>query len=145
MEYVKHVSNYLNKTETCLVKKSLYIVYFYKKGNNTMKLYDDKNFIGQVIKKARKKAKLNQAELAERVGMSDKNLGNIENGSQFPMIYNFFRLLEELDLSVEDFGVKINSEKQKKRQKLLKMIYNASELELDVYIDILNSISRIKN
>ena len=110
-----------------------------------MKLYDDKRFIGQVIKKARKNAKLNQAELAEKIGMSDKNLGNIENGSQYPMIYNFFRLLEELDLSIEDFGVNINIEKQNKRQNLLKIIYNATELELDVYYDVINSISRLKN
>ena len=34
-------------------------------------IYDDKKFIGKVIKNARKKAKLSQAELSEKIEMSD--------------------------------------------------------------------------
>ena len=60
-------------------------------------IYDDKKFIGKIIKNARKKLKLTQAELAEKIDMSEKNLGNIEKGKQFPQINNFFRIpLQEL-------------------------------------------------
>jgi transcriptional regulator with XRE-family HTH domain len=45
-------------------------------------MYNNKSFIGNIIRNARKKAKLSQAELSEKLGMSEKNLGNIENGRQ---------------------------------------------------------------
>ena len=70
-------------------------------------IYDEKKFIGNVIRNARKRAKLSQAQLAERVEMSDKNLGNIENGKQFPQVNNFLRIIEVLSLSLEDFGINI--------------------------------------
>ena len=63
-------------------------------------MYDDKKFIGEIIKNARKNLKMRQSELAEKIDMSDKNLGNIENGKQFPQINNFFKILEVLNLSI---------------------------------------------
>ena len=108
-----------------------------------MKLYDDKNFIGNVIKTARKNASLNQAQLAERLDMTDKNLGNIENGKQFPQLNNFFRILEELNLSVEDFSVKSTGKEKTLRTNLLKDIYLADERELNVYSEILNAINKL--
>jgi len=68
-------------------------------------IYDDKSFIGSVIRNARKKAKLSQAELSERLGMSEKNLSNIENGRQFPQVNNFLRIIQFLNIPLEDFGV----------------------------------------
>ena len=56
-------------------------------------IYDDKKFIGKIIKNARKSAKLTQAELAEKIDMSEKNLGNIENGKQFPQVNNFLKTI----------------------------------------------------
>ena len=53
-------------------------------------IYDDKKFIGEVIKKARKESGLRQSVLAERIGMTDKNLGNIENNISNAFNFNFF-------------------------------------------------------
>ena len=49
-----------------------------------MFLYEDKEFIGKKIKQFRIKAKLSQAELSEKIGMTEKNLSNIERGLQIP-------------------------------------------------------------
>lgn len=68
-------------------------------------IYDDKKFIGTVIRTARKQAKMNQAELSEKLGMSEKNISNIENGRQYPQVNNFLRIIEVLNLTLEDFGV----------------------------------------
>ncbi len=106
-------------------------------------IYDDKKFIGDVIKKARKEANLKQSVLAEKIGMTDKNLGNIENGKQYPQLNNFFRLLEVLNLSVNDFGVKTRASQNDIREKLLYEIYVSSEKELQIYLEILNSLKKL--
>ena len=74
-------------------------------------IYDDKKFIGNVIRNARKQAKFSQAELSEKLGMTEKNLGNIENGRQYPQVNNFLKIIEVLNLSLKDFVVKISENK----------------------------------
>ncbi len=106
-------------------------------------IYDDKKFIGKIIKNARKSAKLTQAELAEKIDMSEKNLGNIENGKQFPQINNFFRILEVLNLSVEDFGVNQKEKSDKIREDLIQSIYLLNDTELEIYLNILKYISQL--
>ncbi len=106
-------------------------------------IYDDKKFIGEVIKKARKSAKFTQAELAEKIDMSEKNLGNIENGKQFPQINNFFRILEVLNLSVEDFGVNSSKSKNEVRDALIQNIYLLNDTELDIYSNLIKYISKL--
>ena len=108
-----------------------------------MKLYDDKKFIGEIIKSARKNANLNQAQLAEKLSMTEKNISNIENGKQFPQVNNFLRILEVLNLSIEDFGVKNISEIQKAKNELLQNIYLATPAELEVYTEILQSVKKL--
>ena len=106
-------------------------------------IYDDKKFIGNIIKKARKNAKMTQAELSEKIDMSEKNLGNIENGKQFPQINNFFRILEVLNMSVEDFGVKQDATKNDIREALIKDIYLLNSTELDIYLNLVKYISKL--
>lgn len=106
-------------------------------------IYDDKKFIGEVIKKARKSAKLTQAELAEKIDMSEKNLGNIENGKQFPQINNFFRILEVLNLSVEDFSVNSSTSKNTVRDALVQNIYLLNDTELEIYSNLIKYISKL--
>ena len=106
-------------------------------------IYDDKKFIGKIIKNARKSAKLTKAELAEKIDMSEKNLGNIENGKQFPQINNFFRILEVLNLSVEDFGVNQKEKSDKIREDLIQSIYLLNDTELEIYLNILKYISQL--
>lgn len=101
----QYISDYIyNKKHVRLI--SHYILGIFNKKEKIM-IYDDKNFIGNVIRNARKQAKLNQSELSEKLGMSEKNLGNIENGRQYPQVNNFLRIIEVLNLSLEDFGVKL--------------------------------------
>ncbi|MFI3301108.1 MAG: helix-turn-helix transcriptional regulator [Candidatus Gastranaerophilales bacterium] len=108
-----------------------------------MKLYDDKKFIGNVIKNARKKAGLNQAQLAEKLGMSDKNLGNIENGKQFPQVNNFFRILEELNISIESFGVQIASNTSAEKDKIFKKILSCDNKILTDYLKAIELVDNI--
>lgn len=116
-----------------------------KQGAKVM-IYDDKKFIGGVIKAARKNAGLNQAQLCEKLGMTDKNLGNIENGRQFPQVNNFLKIIEILNLKIEDFGVK-TSAKQKNgpdKEELLRFILPLTEKQSKAYLKILKDIKNVK-
>lgn len=107
-------------------------------------IYDDKKFIGQVIRNARKNKHLSQAALAEKIEMCDKNLGNIENGRQFPQVNNFLRLMEVLDLSVKDFGVdKVSINDNDNKDELLKLIYSSSPAKAKMYLQALHFIDSI--
>lgn len=94
-------------------------------------IYDDKKFIGSVIKNARKKAGLTQAQLSELVDMSDKNLGNIEKGKQFPQVNNFLHLIEVLNLHVKEFGVNFEfREDVKAKNEIIKKVLSANEKKI---------------
>ena len=107
-------------------------------------IYDEKKFIGNVIRNARKRAKLSQAQLAERVEMSDKNLGNIENGKQFPQVNNFLRIIEILSLSLEDFGINIEKKiDDKKKNYLIKKMIEAKPSKINGYFEAIEFIDKI--
>ncbi|MGN1124953.1 MAG: helix-turn-helix domain-containing protein [Candidatus Gastranaerophilaceae bacterium] len=106
-------------------------------------IYDDKKFIGEVIKKARKKAKMTQAELSEKIDMSEKNLGNIENGKQFPQINNFFRILEVLNISIEDFGVQTKAKDNNLRENILQNIYLLDNSQIEIYSKFIEFMTKL--
>lgn len=106
-------------------------------------LYDDKKFIGSVIRQARKHKGLSQIQLSERVGMTDKNLGNIENGKQFPQINNFLRLMEELNLTVQDFGSGLPDKNPYVNPDLLKIALSASPQRAKGYLKILQTLDDV--
>jgi len=108
-------------------------------------IYDDKKFIGSVIRNARNKAKISQAELSEKIGMCDKNLGNIENGKQFPQVNNFLRIIEILNLSLDNFGVSTKVQEKKDIDVILKKLLCSSPTKIDLYtkaLDFVDSISK---
>lgn len=108
-------------------------------------LYDDKKFIGNVIKNARKKAKMSQAELSELINMCDKNLGNIENGKQFPQVNNFLRIIETLNIPLNDFGVIEPNKTDTTKEEIIKMIYSADIDKIKTYLEALKFIDKIIN
>lgn len=68
--------------------------------------------IGKFIANSRKKQKLTQSELAEKLGVSEKAISNWENGRNMPDVSLFKSLCELLDISVNELisGEKIEEE-----------------------------------
>ena len=58
--------------------------------------------IGKFILKCRKDKKMTQQELAEKLGVTDKSIGNWENGRNMPDLSLFKPLCEELGISIND-------------------------------------------
>ncbi|MDE6822785.1 MAG: helix-turn-helix transcriptional regulator [Bacteroides acidifaciens] len=57
--------------------------------------------MGQMICEARKKEKMTQAELAQRIGTNKSYISRIEKGVIEPGVSTFFRIIDALGLKVE--------------------------------------------
>lgn len=93
----------------------------------------DKKTTGNIIKNARLKAKLSQSELAEKIGLNEKHISNIERGVNTPILDTFLKLCDVLELSLQDFGVHITADNNKLKEKLISDILSASDTELHAY------------
>ena len=73
--------------------------------------------IGKFIAKCRKDKKLTQSELAEKLGVTDKSIGNWENGRNMPDLSLFKPLCDELGITINDLlsGEKISKEKYQEK------------------------------
>jgi transcriptional regulator with XRE-family HTH domain len=69
--------------------------------------------IGKFIAKCRKQRKMTQAELAEKLGVTEKSISNWENGRNMPDLSLFKPLCNELDISLNDF---LSGEKVKEKE-----------------------------
>jgi DNA-binding XRE family transcriptional regulator len=58
-------------------------------------------YSGQILRNARKEAKVTQAELAERSNTSKSYISRIENGTINPSVGVFYKLIAALGLNVE--------------------------------------------
>ena len=73
--------------------------------------------IGKFISKCRKDKKMTQIELAEKLGVTDKSIGNWENGRNMPDLSLFKPLCDELDITINDLlsGERISKDKYQEK------------------------------
>lgn len=69
--------------------------------------------IGKFIVQCRKKKNMTQQELSEKLGVSDRTVGNWENGRNMPDLSLFKPLCNELDISLNDL---MSGEKVKEKE-----------------------------
>lgn len=90
--------------------------------------------IGKFIAENRKSKKMTQAELAEKLGVSDRSISKWENGRGMPDLSLFEPLCKELDISINELlsGEKIKKEEYQERleQNLVSTIdYSKNQIE----------------
>ena len=73
--------------------------------------------IGKFIQDCRKNKKMTQSELAEKLGVTDKSIGNWENGRNMPDLSLFKPLCDELDITINELlsGEKLKKEKYQEK------------------------------
>ncbi len=73
--------------------------------------------IGKFIASCRKQKNITQQELAEKLGVSDRTIGNWENGRNMPDLSLFKPLCKELNISLNDFlsGEKVSKGEYQER------------------------------
>ena len=112
-------------------------MYFIVKKGNGCIMELDKNFIAQVIQDSRRKANLTQAQLAEKIGLSEKHISKIETGKYYPALDTFIKILDALNLTLADFKLQHLCENSSKKEQLQKLIQNSSKKQIDTLIDII--------
>ena len=90
--------------------------------------------IGKFIASCRKKKNITQQELADKLGVSDRSIGNWENGRNMPDLSLFKPLCKELDITINDLisgeKVKENEYQEKLEENIVKTInYSNKKIE----------------
>lgn len=77
----------------------------------------NQEIIGKFISERRKAKKLTQQELAEKIGVSDRTIGNWENGRNMPDLFLFKPLCEILDITINELlsGKKLNKDEYQEK------------------------------
>lgn len=96
---------------------------------------------GRRIKELRKTKGLTQEQLAEILGIYQKQIGNIETGNYFTTMPNLEKLAEALGVEIKDL---FDFEHQKTKDELVKeifeMVNGANEPEIKAIYRILHTI-----
>ena len=96
--------------------------------------------IGKFIAKCRKDKKMTQSELAEKLGVTDKSVGNWENGRNMPDLSLFKTLCDQLDITINDLmsGEKISKDKyQEKFEENIVNTINYSTKKINKYSNVI--------
>ena len=86
--------------------------------------FEDKNLIARKIRSARKTTKFTQEELAEKIGITAKQLSRIENATHIPSLLTFFRIIEILNINLNDFGFNNNDKNNPIKNEIDKILLN---------------------
>lgn len=84
----------------------------------------DQEKIGKFIAECRKKKNMTQQELAEKLGVSDRTIGNWENGRNMPDLALYKPLCNELDITLNDLMSGEKVDKSNYQEKLEENIIN---------------------
>lgn len=101
----------------------------------------DRILVGEKIRECRNARNLTQQELAEKVGITARYLGDIERGSKVPKLETFIKILNGLNASVDYVLMDVlNSTYKVKSSRLEKSIESLEPEERVKIINILENI-----
>lgn len=104
---------------------------------------NSKQNIGKQIKKYRVLRGMTQNDLAEKIGLTEKQISKIETGVHYPKFENFVKILDVLNIEMKDFDTGLNIQNNILRNSILKIIYRANDIELKHYSILLKQIEKI--
>ena len=104
---------------------------------NTLKLF------GKRIKELRKKNGYTQEQLSEKLGLFQKQIGNIETGNCFTTINNLEKLSELLDVEIKDlFDFNHLEERATVIQKINDILNKTSDEEVRTFYKIIKALNK---
>lgn len=109
-------------------------------------LETDKKILGEKIKKFRKLKSLTQAELAEAVSLNVKQISRIEAGLNYPTYTSFSRLIDTLNIDINDFCTSKANNYDAATFQIMEIINNADDNKKALYLGILKYLEEnLKN
>ena len=104
---------------------------------NILKLF------GKRIKELRKKNGLTQEQLSEKMGLFQKQIGNIETGTCFTTINNIEKLSNIFDVEIKDlFDFGHLESREQLIQKINELLSEASDTEVQNFYKIINALKK---
>ncbi len=100
--------------------------------------------IGENIKKNRVIRGITQHELAEMIGLTEKQISKIETGVHYPKFENFVKILEALNLTMKDFELGSENTQSQTLKSVLKIVYTSSEEELKCFLSFFKNVEKLK-
>ena len=100
----------------------------------------DRKSIGNEIKKARKAHKLSQFELAEMIGIDEKQIYRIESGLSSPKLENFIKIADILSLNINYFAP-LNGENIPYGKEILELISDMPKEKIKICYNVLKSLN----
>ena len=107
-----------------------------------MLLETDKKILGEKFKKYRKNMGLTQFQLAELVGLNEKQISRIEAGLNYPTYTTLAKLIEVLEINISDFFAKSSETINHSQEELIKLIKKSNDFELKVYHDVIKALRK---
>ena len=102
---------------------------------NQLKLF------GKRVKELRKKNNLTQEQLAEKIGVYQKQIGNIETGVCFTTFQTLEKLAQVFNVEIEElFKISHLNTREEIINNINKMLQNAKDTELSVIQRVIQSI-----
>lgn len=102
-----------------------------------------KQKIGEQIKKFRNLKGMTQYDLAEKVGITEKQISKIETGIHYPMFENFVKIMEVLGVDMKDFDNSVSTNNNIALNSILKILYKADEKELKYYSLMIKQLEKV--
>ena len=103
----------------------------------------DKEYIGKKLKEYRKKAKMTQEMVSNRIDIDEKHYGKLERGLFTPSLESFFKLINVLNIPLEEFDV-VEKQENGAKNSLIKEINLANDIEIEVFFEILKAVKKLK-
>ena len=89
--------------------------------------FNIKKLLGKKIKELRQKKNYTQEQLAELIGVGERNLSKIECGNNFVTAETLSNILSALDVEAKElFDFNCNNDKEILKQELLRAIFDES-------------------
>lgn len=131
----------LNVFNLQLLEINIYIVFYYGDSMNNSKI-----IIGKKIRKFRQKRGMTQHDLAEKIGVTEKQISKIETGIHYPKFENFVKILDSLNISLKEFSEDLEQDKELSPQQksLLKLFNKLSDIEIDYVLTVAKQLERLK-
>ena len=98
-------------------------------------MIDEKNIVAALsflIKKQRKAMKMTQQQLAEKVGLSVRHIGKLEDGTYLPKFITYLKLAEVLQFDVSDITGLSQKASPPEETKILNLLKKMKPDELEL-------------
>lgn len=107
---------------------------------------NSKIIIGKKIREFRQRQGMTQHDLAEKIGVTEKQISKIETGIHYPKFENFVKILDSLDISLKEFSEDMEPENEysSSRKSLVKIFNKLSDVEIEYIVSVAKELEKLR-